>query len=126
MIFLTVQRCVYLSQFVHKAISDICDKDGLHYQDFAKKMSLSEYSRLKLTMYNILKSLMRDKLEKDIIISALPDVASSSVIAGCLCVRRDEIRAAMIKNTVNITHTQLSDFDWRLKVVSTYIDLFIF
>ena len=49
---------VHLSlQFVHRVISDLCGKDGLHYEEFAKSISLSEYSRLKLNLNELLNTL---------------------------------------------------------------------
>ena len=107
-------------QFVHKAINDLCDKEGLHYEEFAKAITLSEYSRLKLSLCNLLKSLMRDKIEKDKVVEKLKGLSVSAemaqTVATCLWVRRDEIRGQMVRSSCNITHSHLNDFDWRLKV----------
>ena len=40
----------------------------------------------------------------------------SQLVAGCLWVRREEIRAQLLKDSYKFSHTYLNDFDWRLKV----------
>ena len=40
----------------------------------------------------------------------------SQLIAGCLWVRREEIRSQLLKDSYKFSHTYLNDFDWRLKV----------
>ncbi|XP_064393067.1 COMM domain-containing protein 8-like [Halichondria panicea] len=108
-------------KFVHRVVSDICDKDGLHYEEFAKLISLSEYSQLKLSLCSVLKNVMREKIEKDKVIDKLKGLnlndEMAQVVAVCLWVRREEIRGQMIGSSCNITHSHLNDFDWRLKLV---------
>jgi len=117
----------FTTQFIHAGINDLCDKNGLQYQDFAKSLSLSEYSKLKLGLFEVLKHLMREKPLKDKMVEMMKGLGvgdeASLVIAKCLWVRKDEIRGQMIQESSSITHSQLTDFDWRLKVCThfTYI-----
>jgi hypothetical protein len=54
-----------LLQFVHKAINNACEKDGLHYDDYAKVLSLAEYSQLKRTLSDLIRPLCRDGIKKE-------------------------------------------------------------
>ena len=38
------------------------------------------------------------------------------VIAGCVWVRRGEVRSQMVRDSCAISHSHLTDFDWRVKV----------
>ena len=40
----------------------------------------------------------------------------SQLVAGCLWVRREEIRSQLVRDSYQFSHTHLNDFDWRLKV----------
>ena len=40
----------------------------------------------------------------------------SQLVAGCLWVRREEIRSQLLRDSYKFSHTYLNDFDWRLKV----------
>ena len=53
------------TQFVHHAISDLCEKRGLQYEDFAKKITLAEYSQLKRVLYTTLHTLARENGRKE-------------------------------------------------------------
>ena len=53
------------TQFVHHAINDLCEKRGLQYEDFAKKISLAEYSQLKRVLYTTLRLLARENGRKE-------------------------------------------------------------
>ena len=59
-------------QFVHRAINDACEKEGLHYDDYAKLLSLAEYSQLKHTLSSLIRPLSRDGIAKE-------EVSSQSV-----------------------------------------------
>ena len=121
---LTLDSC---TQFTHRVIGDICDKEGLHYEEFAKSLSLSEYSKLKLCLSDLFRTLTREKIEKDKIIEKLKGLnvsaETSQIIATCLWVRRDEIRAQLVRDSCNIAHSNLSDFDWSLKVHACMVDI---
>ena len=52
-------------QFVHRAIDDACEKEGLHYDDYAKVLSLAEYSQLKHTLSGLIRPLSRDGIKKE-------------------------------------------------------------
>ncbi len=49
----------FVLQFVHRAIGGVCDKEGLHYEDFAKLLSLSEYSKLRHSLTAAIRQLAR-------------------------------------------------------------------
>ena len=40
----------------------------------------------------------------------------SQLVAECLSVRREEVRAQLVRDSCNISHCHLSDYDWKLKV----------
>ena len=40
----------------------------------------------------------------------------SQLVAGCLWVRREEMRTQLLRDSYKFSHTYLNDFDWRLKV----------
>ena len=50
---------------MHHAISDLCEKRGLQYEDFAKKITLAEYSQLKRVLCTILRTLARENGRKE-------------------------------------------------------------
>ena len=50
---------------MHHAINDLCEKRGLQYEDFAKKISLAEYSQLKRVLYTTLRLLARENGRKE-------------------------------------------------------------
>ena len=48
-------------------------------------------------------------------IQELPDKYREAVFAA-FCVRKHDLRVALLHNTTNISGTLLKDFDWKLKV----------
>ena len=40
----------------------------------------------------------------------------SQLVAGCLWVRREEVRSQLLRDSYKFSHTCLNDFDWKLKV----------
>ena len=40
----------------------------------------------------------------------------SQLIVGCVWVRRGEVRSHMVRDSCAISHSHLTDFDWRVKV----------
>lgn len=46
----------------------------------------------------------------------------SQLVAGCLWVRREEIRSQLVRDSYKFSHTYLNDFDWRLKVCTFNLD----
>ncbi len=55
----------HMLQFIHRAISDVCDKEGVHYEDFAKLLSLAEYSKLYHSLTSIIRQLARAGVRKE-------------------------------------------------------------
>lgn len=98
----------------------MCDKEGVHYEEFSKSISLSEYSNLKLFLSNLLRNLSREKIQRESVVAKLQELSVSEdisqIITTCLWVRKDEIRAHLVSASCNISHGHLNDFDWKLKV----------
>lgn len=105
---------------MHKAINDLCGKNGLKYDDYVKLLSLPDYSRLKLSLSRTIKSVSREGVERELLVKkiqalgATPEI--SEVVATCLWVRKEEIRTQLVKDSCNISQSKLQDFDWKLKV----------
>ena len=59
-----VLYCVYSFQFVHGVISEMCGKQGVQYEDFAKLLTLGEYSSLSRHLPSTAWSLAREGLKK--------------------------------------------------------------
>ena len=47
----------------------------------------------------------------------------SQLVAECLSVRREEARAQLVRDSCNISHCHLSDYDWKLKVTLANLHL---
>ena len=105
---------------MHKAINDICEKAGLKYDDHFKLLPLADYSNLTHNLSLAIRTLSRDQLKKEQLMEKLqamgtnPDIAQ--VVVTCMWVRRDEIRAQLVKDSCNISQAKLENFDWKLKV----------
>lgn len=105
---------------MHRAINDMCEKNGLKYDDYFKVLQLSDFSQLKLALAHTIKSLSREQAVKDQLIKKIQSMGVSQevsqVIATCLWVRKEEIHAQLVKESCGITQSKLEDFDWKLKV----------
>ena len=105
---------------MHRTIDDLCEKNGLKYDDYFKLLSLEDYSNLKYTLSRVVKTASREEADKDQLtkriqaLGASPEI--SQMVATCLWVRKDEIRTQLVKNSCNIAQSKLVDFDWKLKV----------
>ena len=51
-------------QFVHGVISELCGKQGVQYEDFAKLLTLGEYSSLSRHLSSTARTLAREGLKK--------------------------------------------------------------
>ena len=40
----------------------------------------------------------------------------SQLVAECLSVRREEVRAQLVRDSCSVSHCHLTDYDWKLKV----------
>lgn len=98
----------------------MCEKNGLKYDDYFKLLPLTEFSQLKLAVSRVIRTLSRDLLDKEQLAKKLQGMGAdqevSQVVATCLWVRKDEIRAQLVKDSCDITQSKLEDFDWKLKV----------
>ena len=59
-------------------------------------------------------SLIHQLIEKLSGLGVSPEL--SQLIAGCVWVRRGEVRSQMVRDSCAISHSHLTDFDWRVKV----------
>ena len=105
---------------MHRAINDLCEKNGLKYDDYFKLLPLAEYSNLKHALNHVIKVTSREPEAKEQLAKKIQSMGAtpetSQLVATCLWVRRDEIRIQLVKDSCNIAHTKLVDFDWKLKV----------
>ena len=105
---------------MHKSINDLCEKNGLKYDDYVKLLSLPDYSRLKFSLTRAIRSVSREGVDRELLVKNIqalgvtPEI--SEVVATCLWVRREEIRTQLVKDSCNISQSKLQDFDWKLKV----------
>ncbi|KAL5499894.1 hypothetical protein EMCRGX_G011362 [Ephydatia muelleri] len=108
-------------KFVHGAINDVCGKIGLRYEDYAKSISLSDYSKLKNSLEKVIRKVSRQSIEKQEVTKTLSEQGAGAdlaqLIAECLWVRKEEIREQLAMDSCNISQAYLSDFDWKLKLV---------
>lgn len=105
---------------MHGAISDLCEKNGLKYDDYFKLLPLSDFTKLKHTLSLVIRQVSREQADKEALSKRIQATGASAevsqVVATCLWVRKDEIRAQLVKDSCNITQSKLEDFDWKLKV----------
>lgn len=108
------------TQFVHKAINNLCEKTGLKYDDYFKLLPLADYSNLKHALNHVIKEVSREQVDKEQLAKNIQAMGASlevsQVVATCLWVRKDEIHTQLVKESCSITQSQLVDFDWKLKV----------
>ena len=107
-------------QFVYDAISDICEKNGLKYDNYFKLLQLADFAKLKHALLTVVRTLSRDQTRKELLIEKLQAMGTSpeisQVVATCLWVRKDEIHAKLVKDSIGNSQSRLDDFDWKLKV----------
>ena len=70
-------------------------------------------TRLSLILHHTI-SLIHQLIEKLSGLGVSPEL--SQLIAGCVWVRRGEVRSQMVRDSCAISHSHLTDFDWRVKV----------
>ena len=70
-------------------------------------------ARLSLILHHTI-SLIHQLIEKLSGLGVSPEL--SQLIAGCVWVRRGEVRSQMVRDSCAISHSHLTDFDWRVKV----------
>ncbi len=103
----------------------MCEKNGLKYDDYFKLLPLADYSKLKHSLLNAIKAVSRETADKEQLAKKLQSMGASAevsqVVATCLWVRKDEIRAQLVKASCDITQSRLDDFDWKLKVYLHHI-----
>ncbi|XP_003386057.1 PREDICTED: COMM domain-containing protein 8-like [Amphimedon queenslandica] len=108
-------------KFVHAAINGLCEKDGLHYEEYSNSLSLSEYSKLKQSLISTIRQTARQGTDKKDFLDSLVKLGApqdvGGVIAESLWVRRDEIRAQFIRDSASFSHSSLGDYDIRTKLV---------
>lgn len=100
----------------------MCEKTGLKYDDYFKLLPLADYSKLKHSLSSAIKAVCREQIDKEQMAKKLQGMGASAEVsqgvATCLWVRKDEIRAQLVKATCDITQSKLEDFDWKLKVLT--------
>ena len=108
---------------MHRTINDLCEKDGLKYDDYFKLLSLEDYSNLKHTLARVVRIASREEADKDQLTKRIQALGASpetsQMVATCLWVRKDEVRTQLVKDSCNIAQSKLVDFDWKLKVCRT-------
>ena len=51
----------------------------------------------------------------------------SQLVAECLSVRREKVRAQLVRDSCNVSHCHLTDYDWKLKVSTcTYMYIHVY
>lgn len=114
---------VFLIQFIHRAVNDMCEKNGLKYDDYFKLLPLTDFSKLRQALSHIIRVVSREQADKEQLAKQVQAMGASlevsRVVATCLWVRKDEIRAQLVKDSCNVAQSKLEDFDWKLKVSFT-------
>lgn len=62
-------------------ISSLCEKQGITYEQFAKQLSLADYSRLKTAISDTVRRLARETIDRKKVKHSLLDKSSGM----CLC-----------------------------------------
>lgn len=105
---------------MHRSINDLCEKNGLKYDDYFKLLQLADYSNLKHALHHVIKVVSREEGDKELLAKKIEAMGASAeisqVVATCIWVRREEIHTQLVKDSCNITQSKLEDFDWKLKV----------
>jgi hypothetical protein len=108
-------------KFIHGAINGLCQKDGLHYEEYAKLLSLSEYGQLKNWLCDILRKTTRKGMDRAILTDTLTQLGVPQevgvVIAECIWVRKEEVHDQLVRDSSAITSCSLKDYDWKTKLV---------
>lgn len=108
-------------KFIHGVIDSICEKQGTRFDQYAKKLTLPEYSRLKSSVVEIVKRVSREGMDKKKLSETVSKLDIQQeiglVITECIWVRRDEIRGQLVRDASSLSHCNLVDYDWKTKMV---------
>ncbi|XP_065734275.1 COMM domain-containing protein 8 [Phocoena phocoena] len=105
-------------QLLHKIIDGICGRTYPLYQDYHSVWDSTEWVHVLEDITNFFKAVVGKNLSDEEISHQLDQLNSShqEAIMKCLKSRKDEIKQALLEEIVDISSSQLQDFDWQLKL----------
>ncbi|XP_067591982.1 COMM domain-containing protein 8 isoform X5 [Pseudorca crassidens] len=105
-------------QLLHKIIDGICGRTYPLYQDYHSVWDSTEWMHVLEDITNFFKAVVGKNLSDEEISQQLDQLNSShqEAIMKCLKSRKDEIKQALLEEIVDISSSQLQDFDWQLKL----------
>ncbi|KAM9087091.1 COMM domain-containing protein 8 isoform 2-T2 [Megaptera novaeangliae] len=105
-------------QLLHKIIDGICGRTHPLYQDYHSVWDSTEWMHVLEDITNFFKAVVGKNLSDEEISQQLDQLNSShqEAIMKCLKSRKDEIKQALLEEIVDISSSQLQDFDWQLKL----------
>ncbi|XP_033281383.1 COMM domain-containing protein 8 isoform X1 [Orcinus orca] len=105
-------------QLLHKIIDGICGRTYPLYQDYHTVWDSTEWMHVLEDITNFFKAVVGKNLSDEEISQQLDQLNSShqEAIMKCLKSRKDEIKQALLEEIVDISSSQLQDFDWQLKL----------
>ncbi|KAB0401297.1 hypothetical protein E2I00_005908 [Balaenoptera physalus] len=103
---------------LHKIIDGICGRTHPLYQDYHSVWDSTEWMHVLEDITNFFKAVVGKNLSDEEISQQLDQLNSShqEAIMKCLKSRKDEIKQALLEEIVDISSSQLQDFDWQLKL----------
>ncbi|XP_007119693.1 COMM domain-containing protein 8 isoform X2 [Physeter macrocephalus] len=105
-------------QLLHKIIDGICGRTYPLYQDYHSVWDSTEWMHVLEDITNFFKAVVGKSLSDEEVSQQLDQLNSShqEAIMKCLKSRKDEIKQALLEEIVDISSSQLQDFDWQLKL----------
>ncbi|NIG58499.1 COMM domain-containing protein [Pontoporia blainvillei] len=105
-------------QLLHKIIDGICGRTYPHYQDYHSVWDSTEWVHVLEDITNFFKAVVGKNLSDEEISQQLNQLNSShqDALMKCLESRKDEVKQALLEEVVEVSSSQLQDFDWQLKL----------
>ncbi|XP_062852097.1 COMM domain-containing protein 8 [Trichomycterus rosablanca] len=112
---LPVTECPKL---LHRVVDGLCGRSYPKQIEYGEAWSLLEWGELMNSLSQFFRVAVGRKFSDQEVLNLLGDLDSawSQVVLQCVHARQEEIRQALVDRTNCISSTQLTDFNWQLKL----------
>ncbi|XP_071847093.1 COMM domain-containing protein 8-like [Apostichopus japonicus] len=101
----------------HHTIDSLIRSSTPDYTKYSEVWTLEDWFGVLSDLKQIITIFSRSNLKKDELdetLAALPEPYRESIFQ-CLSLRKDDLQAALVEQTLSISESYLRDFDWKIK-----------
>ncbi|XP_071786650.1 COMM domain-containing protein 8-like [Asterias amurensis] len=115
-----LEKCPHekLDTLLYQVIDGLCGHCHPRYQDYGKVWNIQLWNQVIEACQRWIKDAVKNGLTKDTMEKSLDNLPAEiqRKLSESVTVRRDDIRASLLADTAAISHSNLKDFDWKLKL----------